>query len=250
MCESLKLDSLVPCLTQLVKEFWKILVCYYQVKLWHQNYKLYKDHDPSTASDQSEDLLNDEYIQEKLKKGQIRIWSDMQSKICTFINSTKLSNLKYESFTQVLAIVQRLKQVGNEFLGIDDDSPKMIESMKKQSVEFFKCYHASCLEELNLFLEHEVWIQVMSFQSVVQLQEFKTVKRALKRHNLENVVVNETTAVLTINDNSPGKKSRDGIDDTSINSQDQSSIYGSCGYFVSFVPYINFSCLTQIFLIR
>ena len=63
-------------------------------------------------------------------------------------------------------------------------------------------------------------------------------------------VVNETTAVLTINDNSPGKKSRDGIDDTSINSQDQSSIYGSCGYFVSFVPYINFSCLTQNFLIR
>lgn len=233
MCEHVLLDNLVPCLTQLSKSFWKILVCYYQVKLWHQNYKLYQSNQPSTSKDQNEDLLNDEYIHEKLRKGQMRIWSDIQAKICIFISSTKLSHLKYENFIQVLSIVQRMKKVGNEFC--DDNSQKMIESMKSQSVEFFKRYHVSCLDEVNLFIEHEVWIQVQSFSSVVQLQEFRMVKRALKRHYLEKKTGDGESAVLAINTNSPSKRSRDIVDDSSANSQDEtSSIYGSCGYFVRF----------------
>lgn len=232
MCEHLSLDSLVPCLTQLSKSFWKILVCYYQVKLWHQNYKLYKNNQASSSSEASEDLLNDEYIHEKLKKGQMRIWSDMQAKICIFISTTRLSHLKYENFIQILSIVQRLKKVGNEFC--DDNSQKMIESMKSQSIEFFKRYHVSCLDEINLFLEHEVWIQVQSFSSVVQLQEFRMFKRALKRHNFECSTNEGGSAILSVNTNSPSKRSRDMIDDSSANSQDESSIYGSCGYFVRF----------------
>lgn len=233
MCEHVLLDNLVPCLTQLSKSFWKILVCYYQVKLWHQNYKLYQSNQPSTSKDQNEDLLNDEYIHEKLRKGQMRIWSDIQAKICIFISSTKLSHLKYDNFIQVLSIVQRMKKVGNEFC--DDNSQKMIESMKSQSVEFFKRYHVSCLDEVNLFIEHEVWIQVQSFSSVVQLQEFRMVKRALKRHYLEKKTGDGESAVLAINTNSPSKRSRDIVDDSSANSQDEtSSIYGSCGYFVRF----------------
>lgn len=232
MCEHLSLDSLVPCLTQLSKSFWKILVCYYQVKLWHQNYKLYKSNQPSSSSEANEDLLNDEYIHEKLKKGQVRIWSDMQAKICIFISTTRLSHLKYESFIQVLSIVQRLKKVGNEFC--DDNAQKMIESMKNQSVEFFKRYHVSCLDEINLFLEHEVWIQVQSFSSILQLQEFRIFKRALKRHHFGKASNEGESAVLSVNTNSPRKRNRDIIDDSSANSQDESSIYGSCGYFVRF----------------
>lgn len=233
MCENLRLENLVPCLTQLSKSFWKILVCYHQVKLWHQNYKLYNSNQPSSSKDQNEDLLNDEYIHEKLRKGQLRIWSDIQAKICIFIAGTKLSHLKYEHFIQVLSIIQRMKKVGNEFC--DDNSQKMIESMKHQSIEFFKRYHVSCLDEVNLFIEHEVWIQVQSFSSVVQLQEFRMVKRALKRHNnMERKTFDGDSAVLAVT-NSPSKKSRERADDSSVNSQDgESSIYGSCGYFVRF----------------
>lgn len=231
MCEHVLLDNLVPCLTQLSKSFWKILVCYHQVKLWHQNYKLFKSNQPTTSKDH-EDLLNDEYIHEKLRKGQIRIWSDIQAKICIFISSTKLSHLKYENFIQVLSIVQRMKKVGNEFC--DDNSQKMIESMKGQSVEFFKRYHVSCLDEVNLFIEHEIWIQVQSFSSITQLQEFRMVKRALKRHSLGKTTGNGESAVLAISTSSPSKRSRDIADDSSANSQDESSIYGSCGYFVRF----------------
>lgn len=70
----------------------------------------------------------------------------------------------------------------------------------------------------------------MSFTSVLQLQEFRMVKRALKRHNMEKNV--NTSAVLSVNyNNSPSKRSRDLVDDSS---QDESSVYGSCGYFVRF----------------
>jgi hypothetical protein len=84
---------------------------------------------------------------------------------------------------------------------------------------------------VNLFIEHEIWMQVMSFSSVVQLQEFKMVKRALKRHFLEKKTTGDSLAVLSVNTNSPSKRSRDMVDDSS---QDESSIYGSCGYFVRF----------------
>jgi len=55
------------------------------------------------------------------------------------------------------------------------------------------------------------------------------VKRALKRHNM--VKDGNTLAVLAVNTNSPSKRSRDLVDDSS---QDESSVYGSCGYFVRF----------------
>jgi len=236
MCECLSYENLPNCLNRLCKSFWRILTCYYQVKLWHQNYKLYKNQEQTTtASDIKEkdnETFNDEYIQEKMKKGQIRIWSDIQAKMTIFISSTKLSQLKYESFIQILSIVQRMKKVGYEFC--DDNSQKMLDAMKNQCIEFFKRYHVTCLDEINLFIEHEVWVQVQCFNSVLQLQEYKTTKRAIKRYSNDKKGENEspatTTAVLSVN-NSPTKRA---LDESSVNSQDESSIYGSCGYFVRF----------------
>lgn len=221
MCENLSLDQITNCITQLSKSFWRILVCYYQVKMWHQNYKLYSQDD--------DNAFNDEYFQEKLKKGELRIWTDVQSKITIFINSTKLSHLKYESFIQVLSVVQRMKKVGYEFC--EDNSQKMLDAMKNKSIEFFQRYHAACLDEINLFLDHEVWIQVHNLSSVTQLQEFKSTKRAIRRYSTERKDGDSgnSAAVLSVN-NSPTKRLRD-RDDCSVNSeQDGSSLYGSSGY--------------------
>jgi hypothetical protein len=102
MCENVPVENFIVCLTSLCKAFWNILVCYYQVKMWHHNFKLYNGGVKS-----EEDLSNDEYIQEKLKKGQIRIWNDVQAKICIYITSAKIHQLKYEHFIQILSIVQR-----------------------------------------------------------------------------------------------------------------------------------------------
>lgn len=73
--------------------------------MWHHNYKLYNKNGEGTS--RAEDLSNDEYIQEKLKKGQNRIWNDIQAKICIYITSAKIHQLKYDHFIQILSIVQR-----------------------------------------------------------------------------------------------------------------------------------------------
>lgn len=109
----------------------------------------------------------DLYIQEKLKKGQSRIWNDILTKICIFLQSTKLKTLKYDQFIQVLSIVQRLKKVGLEFCG--EHSEKLIETMQMQSQEFFQRYHIACLEEICLFLDNESWTMVDSFVNILQL---------------------------------------------------------------------------------
>lgn len=98
MCENVAADKFIICLISLCKSFWSILVCYYQVTMWHHNFNLYET---------DEELSHDEYIEQKLKKGQLRIWNDIQSKICVFLMSTKLHQLKFEQFIQVLSVVQR-----------------------------------------------------------------------------------------------------------------------------------------------
>lgn len=127
----------------------------------------------------------DNYIQEKLKKGQSRIWNDILTKICIFLQSSKLKTLKYDQFIQVLSIIQRLKKVGQEFCG--ENSDKLIETMQLQvskkmskkfnyceslllqSEEFFQRYHMCCLEEICLFLDNESWTVVDSFANILQL---------------------------------------------------------------------------------
>lgn len=167
--------------------------------------------------------------------GQFRLWNDIQAKICVFISSTKLSSLKYEYFIQILAIVQRLKKVGIEFC--DDPSEKLMQHMQRQSVEFFRRYHISCLEEIGLFFDHEVWVPIGSFVDVSQLQEYKNFKHALVKG--QNGVVKggrtssqESKALDTLGIcTSSGRP----VNSTSsIHSQDESSLYGSCGYFLRF----------------
>ena len=87
-----------------------------------------------------------------------------------------------------------------------------MECMKKQSLEFFKQYHLNCLDEINLFLDHEIWIQVSSFSSILQLQEYRNVKRALHRHALST---GPKAAILPVN--MPSRKMND--NDSSVNSQ-------------------------------
>lgn len=49
----------------------------------------------------------------------------------------------------------RLMQVGEEFCS--SKSEDLQESIRKQSVNYFKSYHAQRLEELRIFLENEIW---------------------------------------------------------------------------------------------
>ena len=127
-----------------------------------------------------------------------------------------------------MAIVQRLNKVGVEFC--DEQSDKMMESMRRHSLEFFKRYHSSCLEEINIFLDHEIWVPINSFNDVTQLQEYKSVKRAFQRYaklgdfGQNGEIITDTPITQVENLKS----------DSSVHSQDESSIFGSCGYFLRF----------------
>lgn len=236
LCDNIPADRYIECLIALCKAFWKILVCYNQVVVWHQTTKL----DDVGATSTEEAISNDEYVDAKLKKGKFRLWNDVQGKVCLYINSSRIHQLKYEHFMQALAIMQRLKKVGLEFC--DEPSEKLMETIQKQSVEFFDRYHRSCLEEITLFIDHEVWIHLTSFGGILQLQEYKNVKRALQRHQRLSQVKDDhkilpllptqitTTAVQAVAVNNQSNNN----DNDSSMSQDESSVYGSCNYFLRY----------------
>jgi len=58
----------------------------------------------NTLSDTS---VRQSYIQQKLENGLLKIWLDIQQKVKTYLLSTDLSSFKYDSFIQVLDIVNR-----------------------------------------------------------------------------------------------------------------------------------------------
>lgn len=177
----------------------------------------------------------------------MRLWNDIQSKCCVFLASAKLHQLKYEQFIQVLSIVQRLKKVGGEFCsgtagaattsGGGEHSASLLEAMRTQSIEFFQRYHAASLEEICLFVDNESWMPVASFSSVLQLQEFRSMKASLQRHTYELAPRSSP-----IKARSPDRDA-DHTDDqqappSSLHSQDDgggsSSMYDVCGYFYRF----------------
>lgn len=171
LCVQVQAEMFIPCLISLCKTIWTILTSYYQIVSWHQTHQLcpLKKEDSCITVAESEAEFNsiDIYILEKLKKGQSRIWNDILTKICIYLQSSRLTSLKYDQFIQILSIVQRLKKIGYEFCG--ENSAKLIETMEQQSESFFRQYHQSCLEEICLFLDNESWTSVDSFTNILQL---------------------------------------------------------------------------------
>jgi len=65
-----------------------------------------------SETEKSSDAMSDSavcqsYIQQKLENGLLKIWLDIQQKVKTYLLSTDLSLFKYDSFIQVLDIVNR-----------------------------------------------------------------------------------------------------------------------------------------------
>uniref|UniRef100_A0A182Q8L4 Syndetin C-terminal domain-containing protein n=1 Tax=Anopheles farauti TaxID=69004 RepID=A0A182Q8L4_9DIPT len=225
MCECVPVDRYVHCLTALCRAFWKILVSYHQIRCWHQNRCLYEKapaegEDGGGAVTGEGEAFQQEYIRQKLESGQFRLWNDVQGKVCVFLSTGRLHTLKYDQFVQILAIVQRLKKVGVEFC--DSRSEKLIGAMARQSMEFFRRYHTACLEEIGLFFDHEVWVPIGSFHDVTQLQEYRNFRHALSRTPQGRARASPAGTDLL-----PDSAS-------SLHSQDESSLYGSCGYFLRF----------------
>lgn len=113
-------------------------------------------------------------------------------------------------------------QVGDEFCS--SKSEDLQESVRKQSVNYFKSYHAQRLEELRIFLENESWeiCPVKPTFDILQLQEFKSLRHLLKNYK------DRPIQTQSYSPNSPDCSS-------STHSQDGSSIVGN--YFIRYADH-------------
>uniref|UniRef100_A0A8C4HDW9 VPS50 EARP/GARPII complex subunit n=1 Tax=Dicentrarchus labrax TaxID=13489 RepID=A0A8C4HDW9_DICLA len=170
LCTHITLDSYIPCLTDLCKALWEVMLSYHRTMQWHEAHDK-KETTPTPESDES--VVDRSYVKKKLEHGLTRIWQDVQLKVKAYILGTDMSNFKYDDFIVVLDVISRLMQVGEEFCG--SKSEVLQESIKRQSVNYFKNYHRARLEELRMFLENETWelCPVKSNFNIAQLHEFK-----------------------------------------------------------------------------
>ncbi|XP_067860618.1 syndetin isoform X2 [Heptranchias perlo] len=181
LCTHITPDSYIPCLSDLCKALWEVMLSYYRTMSWHEDHD---NEESAPASDGRSEIATDDsnfnrsYVKKKLEHGLSRIWQDVQLKAKTYLLGTDLSNFKYDDFIFVLDIISRLMQVGEEFCG--SKSEVLQESIRKQSVNYFKSYHRIRLEELRMFLENETWelCPVKSNFSILQLHEFKFMRQS------------------------------------------------------------------------
>uniref|UniRef100_A0A8C1GXN4 VPS50 EARP/GARPII complex subunit n=1 Tax=Cyprinus carpio TaxID=7962 RepID=A0A8C1GXN4_CYPCA len=177
LCTHITTDSYIPCLTDLCKALWEVMLSYHLTMQWHDEH--YKEEETTPGADDSNTEGSDEsnvgrsYVKKKLEHGLTRIWQDVQLKVKAYLLGTDVSNFKYDDFIVVLDVISRLMQVGEEFCG--SKSEVLQESIKRQSVNYFKNYHRTRLEELRMFLENETWelCPVKSNFSIAQLHEFR-----------------------------------------------------------------------------
>uniref|UniRef100_A0A3Q2ZCI7 VPS50 EARP/GARPII complex subunit n=1 Tax=Kryptolebias marmoratus TaxID=37003 RepID=A0A3Q2ZCI7_KRYMA len=172
LCTHITLDSYIPCLTDLCKALWEVMLSYYRTMQWHEEHDK-QEAAPTPAAGSDELSVDRSYVKKKLEHGLTRIWQDVQLKVKAYILGTDMSNFKYDDFIVVLDVISRLMQVGEEFCG--SKSEVLQESIKRQSVNYFKNYHRARLEELRMFLENETWelCPVKSNFNIAQLHEFK-----------------------------------------------------------------------------
>ncbi|XP_074802019.1 syndetin isoform X3 [Natator depressus] len=184
LCTHITSDSYIPCLADLCKALWEVMLSYYRTMEWHEKHDRDEGTALSSVSDGNNVIGAEEtnfdrsYVQKKLEHGLSRIWQDVQLKVKTYLLGTDMSNFKYDDFIFVLDIISRLMQVGEEFCG--SKSEVLQESIRKQSVNYFKNYHRTRLEELRMFLENETWelCPVKSSFSILQLHEFKFMEQS------------------------------------------------------------------------
>uniref|UniRef100_A0A8C6U3V0 VPS50 EARP/GARPII complex subunit n=1 Tax=Neogobius melanostomus TaxID=47308 RepID=A0A8C6U3V0_9GOBI len=167
LCTHITLDSYIPCLTDLCKALWEVMLSYHCTMQWHE------EHDNAASwrtgstvvglAEESDESVDRSYVKKKLEHGLTRIWQ--VGFIC--------SAVAHQFFRCVLILSRLLRTCGEEFC--DSKSEVLQESIKRQSVNYFKHYHRARLEELRMFLENETWelCPVKSNFNISQLHEFK-----------------------------------------------------------------------------
>ncbi|XP_047487381.1 syndetin-like [Penaeus chinensis] len=177
LCKYVNEESFLPCLMDLSKSMWNVLKSYRSIILWHEeNEKTSQEEANNESPDAEEAATSRRYTKQKLEHGLYRIWQDVQAKVRTFILASDLCHFKFDDFLRILDVINKLIDVGECFCG--SKSETLRESIKKQSINYFRTHHRARMEELHMFLENEGWeaCPVKSTFSIYQLMEFRFLK--------------------------------------------------------------------------
>lgn len=175
MCEEIPEEHFIPCLLSLCKALWRIILSYHQVVSWH----LKNPREVGGDAD-FEANYNDQYVKNKLNSGLNKLWLDVQTKVTSLVLAANLSNYKIDDFLEVLSILHRFSQIGEELC--DSESKEVADSVKKQSINYFNKFHADKLDDLKVFLENEAWTPcpVRSDFTCLHLQEFRGLRSSVE----------------------------------------------------------------------
>ncbi|KAK3102020.1 hypothetical protein FSP39_008187 [Pinctada imbricata] len=186
LCKNLTQESFTPCLIDLCKALWEVMRSYRKTIRWHESQPK-KTSEESTHSDVE---VDQDYIHQKLEHGLTRIWQDVQSKVKVYVLGTDLSSFKLEEFIRVLDLINRMIVIGEEFCG--SKSEGLQDSLKQQSLNYFKNHHRYRMDELRMFLENEGWelCPVKSSFTYQHLMEFKFMKHWTRAEGKDAMGVN------------------------------------------------------------
>ncbi|XP_041367289.1 syndetin-like [Gigantopelta aegis] len=173
LCKHITIESFTPCLIDLCKALWGVMKSYYQTMQWHETHDQDIVSEAGEPGSQVEFTFNRRYVMKKLEYGRLRIWQDVQQKVKTFVLGTDISGFKLEEFISVLDLINRMIEIGEEFCR--SKSEGLQDSLKQQSLNYFRNHHRARLDELRMFLENEGWelCPVKSNFSILQLLEFR-----------------------------------------------------------------------------
>lgn len=145
LCKCINSRLYVACLCELSTCLWKITVNYNQIHNWHSNQPNVDGSDTAFADS----------LQQMLHHGRTRLWQDVQMKIRTLLSSFDVWHLSIDELLDMLDIIETLVEMGKQFC--QSNSDVLRESVRQQSINYFRGFHRGKLDELRVFLENESW---------------------------------------------------------------------------------------------
>ncbi|ESO01150.1 hypothetical protein HELRODRAFT_82402, partial [Helobdella robusta] len=197
LCQFIKSEVFMPCLIDLCKALWQVALCYKKTLDWHIKHD---NEEPTPGASNHNNVTTTsatttiQYIRNKLEVGKTRLWGEIQQKVKTYLLAIDLSHFKYDVFIRVLDVTNRLMKVGDEFCS--SHSEGLNESMRKQSINYFRTYHQSRLEELRMFMHNEGWevCPVKCGFNIFMLHEFKFFK--ISNTSTSNIPTNASFQIV------------------------------------------------------
>ena len=152
LCLAVPREEFQYCLVRLCTNFWTIMFSYREMMHWHRS------NVNSTQDDATQEAIPFAYdeatVNSKLEQGLDRIWHDIQLKTEAYVLSSNFAEFKYDELIRVLDIVNQLITIGEEFCA--KKSQILQNSIRTQTVNYFKAYHKKTMDQLQMFLENEV----------------------------------------------------------------------------------------------